>query len=215
MGRVSLDTSEGSGSATSVLVSTRTASDSVSTIHFETHRFSVASVSPGWRFDRWEVCSASVSSSGGSADPVYGSWAFLSSSAPYDAEFPVDVTLVWAGVVHTTDVYTKVRAVFVEDTPPATATVTVLADPADAGTVAGGGQYQVGAVCTITATPGNGCRFVKWESGSQSTTVNPHSFSVSGSVTWTAKFRRYTQLLLHGASGTLLHGSSGALLHDA
>lgn len=212
MGRVSLDTSEGSGSATSVLVSTRTASNSVSTVHYETHRFSVASVSPGWRFVRWEACSASVS---GSADPVYGPWTSLSSSAPYDAEFQVDSTLIWAGTVLTDNTYTKVRAVFVKDAPPVTATVTVLADPADAGTVAGGGQYQVGAVCTITATPGNGCRFVKWESGSQSTTVNPHSFSVSGSVTWTAKFRRYTQLLLHGASGTLLHGSSGTLLHDA
>ena len=99
---------------------------------------------------------------------------------------------------------------------PTTYTVTVVANPPAGGTVTGGGQYQAGATCTITATPNSGYYFVKWTSSDgEVTTDNPHPFTVTKNITWTAKFHLCTNLLLHGSSGTLLHGSSGTLLHDS
>jgi uncharacterized repeat protein (TIGR02543 family) len=99
---------------------------------------------------------------------------------------------------------------------PSTYTVTVVADPVAGGTVTGGGQYQAGSTCTITATPNSGYYFVKWTSSDgEVTTENPHPFTVTKNITWTAKFHLCTNLLLHGSSGTLLHGASGTLLHDA
>ncbi len=101
--------------------------------------------------------------------------------------------------------------------PPTTYyTVTVNADPVAGGSVSGGGQYEAGATCTITATPNSGYYFVKWTSSDgEVSTNNPHPFTVTKNITWTAKFHLCTNLLLHGSSGTLLHGSSGTLLHDA
>ena len=39
-------------------------------------------------------------------------------------------------------------------------TITTAAEPAEGGTVTGGGTYQDGAVCTITAVPNEGWEFV-------------------------------------------------------
>lgn len=95
-------------------------------------------------------------------------------------------------------------------------TVTTASSPASGGTATGGGQYQAGSTCTITATPNSGYYFVKWTSSDgEVSTNNPHPFTVTKNITWTAKFHLCTNLLLHGSSGTLLHGSSGTLLHDA
>ena len=105
-----------------------------------------------------------------------------------------------------------------EPEPPPTVyyTVTVNADPPAGGSVSGGGRYEAGTTCTITATPNNNYYFVKWVSSDGTViTNNPYSFPVTKDITWTAKFHYCTYLLLHGSSGTLLHGSSGTLLHDA
>lgn len=99
---------------------------------------------------------------------------------------------------------------------PTTYTVTTDSSPAAGGTTTGGGQYASGSTCTVTATPNSGYYFVKWTSSDgEVTTENPHTFTVTKNITWTAKFHLCTNLLLHGSSNTLLHGSSGTLLHDA
>ena len=41
-------------------------------------------------------------------------------------------------------------------------TITVSANPAEAGTVTGGGEYEEGATATLTATANEGYEFVKW-----------------------------------------------------
>jgi hypothetical protein len=43
-----------------------------------------------------------------------------------------------------------------------TFTLTVSANPADAGTLSGGGVYSYGDVATVTATPTSGFAFVEW-----------------------------------------------------
>ena len=120
--------------------------------------------------------------------------------------------------LHNGPITVKARWKATPRTPPqpTTYTVAVVADPVAGGTVTGGGQYQAGTSCTIEATAEDDYYFVKWTSSDgEVTTNNPHSFTVTKDITWTAKFRLCTNLLLHGSSNTLLHGSSGTLLHDA
>ena len=65
------------------------------------------------------------------------------------------------------------------DPPTSTFTVTVSASPKTGGSVSGGGSYNEGAQCTITATSANGYSFAGW-TGSVSSTNNPYSFVVTG-----------------------------------
>lgn len=102
-----------------------------------------------------------------------------------------------------------------EPPPPVYYTVTVNADPPAGGSVSGGGTYEAGTSCTITATPNTNYYFVKWVSSDGTVTKdNPYTFPVTKDITWTAKFHYCTYLLLYGSSGTLLHGTSGTLLYD-
>ena len=70
--------------------------------------------------------------------------------------------------------------------PPPTAIVTVIAAPASAGSVAGGGVYLVGSNAVLTATATNGWQFLNWTGGM---TNNPYAITVPGTnVTYTADF---------------------------
>ena len=75
-----------------------------------------------------------------------------------------------------------------------TYTVTVVADPSDAGTVTGGGTYNNGASCTVTATANEGYTFVRWSNNlGQTLSTNPeYTFTVTGSVSLIAMFERQT-----------------------
>ena len=64
-------------------------------------------------------------------------------------------------------------------------TITVVANPATAGTVSGGGAYYYGDYATLTATAYSGYDFVGWSDGSSE---NPHQVLVTGNATYTATF---------------------------
>ena len=64
-------------------------------------------------------------------------------------------------------------------------TVNVVSENPLLGSVSGGGTYPAGAVIQISATPSPGARFVSWDDGN---TDNPRSVTVTGDVTYTAKF---------------------------
>ena len=64
-------------------------------------------------------------------------------------------------------------------------TITVNANPSNAGTVSGGGAYYYGDYATLTATPYSGYEFVGWNDGSS---ANPHQVMVTGNATYTATF---------------------------
>ena len=69
-------------------------------------------------------------------------------------------------------------------------TITVNASPADGGTVTGGGSYDKGSSCTVTAVPNNGYTFDGWYEGSTKvSTSSSYNFTVSSNRTVTAKFR--------------------------
>ena len=64
-------------------------------------------------------------------------------------------------------------------------TITVVANPSNAGTVSGGGAYHYGEYATLTATAYSGYEFVGWSDGSSQ---NPHQVMVTGNATYTATF---------------------------
>ena len=68
-------------------------------------------------------------------------------------------------------------------------TISVSANPNNGGSVSGGGTYQQGQSCTVTATANNGFSFINWTEGSNvvSTTAN-YSFTVTENRTLVAHF---------------------------
>ena len=69
-------------------------------------------------------------------------------------------------------------------------TITVTANPADGGTVSGGGDFNYGQSCTLTATPATGYNFVRWtKNGQQVSTNATYTFSVTESAAFVAQFQ--------------------------
>ena len=87
-----------------------------------------------------------------------------------------------------------------------THTVALNADPADGGSVTGGGSYPYGNMCTVNATPAEGFSFVRWsENGTEVTPEALYQFTVTQDRTLTAVFRRngHTIYASSGANGTI------------
>ena len=68
-------------------------------------------------------------------------------------------------------------------------TITVSANPSNGGIVAGGGTYQQGQSCTVTATANDGYTFTNWtEKGNVVSTNASYSFTVTGDRVLVANF---------------------------
>ena len=68
-------------------------------------------------------------------------------------------------------------------------TVTVASGNDDYGTVGGGGQYNYGASCTVTATPADGYMFTNWtRNGNVVSTSASYTFTVSEDISLVANF---------------------------
>ena len=68
-------------------------------------------------------------------------------------------------------------------------TITVIANPAEGGTVVGGGTYQEGQTCTVTATPAAGYTFINWTENDEEVSADAsYSFTVDGDRTLVANF---------------------------
>lgn len=68
-------------------------------------------------------------------------------------------------------------------------TVNVYSNDDQMGSVSGGGEYEQGSQATVTATPANGCHFVRWNNGVE---TNPYTFTVYSDVNLIANFERVT-----------------------
>lgn len=65
-------------------------------------------------------------------------------------------------------------------------TLSLLADPSSGGTVSGSGSYDAGTKVTVSATPNDGYRFIKWsDRGNQS-----HTVTMDGNKALTAYFEK-------------------------
>lgn len=68
-------------------------------------------------------------------------------------------------------------------------TITANSNNNDWGTVTGGGTYEVGTTCTLTATPASGYQFQSWKkNGTVVSTNASFSFTVTENATYTAYF---------------------------
>ena len=73
--------------------------------------------------------------------------------------------------------------------PITTCTITASANPTAGGTVTGGGTYEKGDACTLSATAKEGYLFVNWtRNGSEVSTSATYSFIVTGSANFLANF---------------------------
>lgn len=79
-------------------------------------------------------------------------------------------------------------------------TVTATASPAEAGTVAGAGEYAQDIEVTLTATANTGYRFENWTVGSNTETANPLTFTITENITATANFVALTSYTINATA---------------
>ena len=69
-------------------------------------------------------------------------------------------------------------------------TINASANPSNGGTVNGGGTYNYGSNCTLTATPAMGYDFINWtKNGSQVSSNTSFSFTVTEAASYVAHFQ--------------------------
>ena len=69
-------------------------------------------------------------------------------------------------------------------------TITATADPSNGGTVSGGGTFNYGQSCTLTASPASGYTFINWtKNGQQVSTNASYTFTVTESASYVAHFQ--------------------------
>ena len=92
-------------------------------------------------------------------------------------------------------------------------TISVSANPSSGGTVAGGGTYNYGQNCTVTATPNMGCTFVNWTEDGNPVSINPiYEFTVTGNRSLVAHFTAQNYVITAMADpveGGTVTGSGG------
>lgn len=70
--------------------------------------------------------------------------------------------------------------------------ITVTVNPANTGSVTGAGTYDVGDICTLTATPESGYRFVNWTENNEVVSTNAtYQFTVNANRDLVANFEEY------------------------
>ena len=116
--------------------------------------------------------------------PVDGATASTSTTSDNGATWTFTVT---AEDGTTTATYTIQVAI----APQPTYTVTVSANPAEGGTVSGGGEATEGAEVTVTATPASGYHFVRWtENDTTVSTAASYTFDLEANRTLVAVFEQ-------------------------
>ncbi len=109
---------------------------------------------------------------------------------------------------------------------PSTYNITVSANPSQGGTVTGGGTYNNGQSCTVSATANTGYTFTNWtENGSVVSSNANYTFNVEGNRNLVANFTLNTYTITATANptnggtvsgaGTFNHGASCTLTATA
>ena len=93
--------------------------------------------------------------------------------------------------------------------------IAVQATPENGGTVTGGGTYNYGQSCTITATTNDGYDFVKWTRNGTQVSTNPtYTFTVNQSATYTAHFQIRSYYVSVSANPSSSGTVSGGGMYD-
>ncbi len=81
--------------------------------------------------------------------------------------------------------------------------INVSANPTNGGNVTGGGTYDQGQSCTVSATPNTGYTFTNWtENGTVVSTEARYTFTVTGNRTLVANFSQQTYIVSVSANPT-------------
>ena len=89
--------------------------------------------------------------------------------------------------------------------------ITATANPTEGGTVSGGGTFNYGTTCTLTATPATGYQFVNWtKNGTAVSTDASYSFTVTETADYIANFSIYNYDITATANPTEGGTVSGA-----
>ena len=162
----------------------------------------------------YTVTAIAVPSEGGSVTGggTYNQGATCSLKATANAGYTfvkwteADGTLVSTDVNYTFTVTDNVIYIAVFEQNISHYTITASASPAEGGMVTGGGEYEEGTQCTLTATAFSGYRFENWiENGTVVFTQTEYSFVVNSSRTLTAVFVPIAQYTITASSSS--HGS--------
>ena len=82
-------------------------------------------------------------------------------------------------------------------------TINVSANPTNGGSVTGGGSYNAGASCTVTATAANGYTFSNWTEGGNVVSTNAsYTFTVNGNRNLVANFTQQSYTVSVSANPT-------------
>jgi hypothetical protein len=85
-------------------------------------------------------------------------------------------------------------------------TITVTASPVEGGTVTGGGYYEGGAICTVTATANTGYLFLNWSKEGEVVSCNAtYSFVVTEDADLVAVFMPFEGTLIGQGEATNLY----------
>ncbi|MBO6026088.1 MAG: carboxypeptidase regulatory-like domain-containing protein [Bacteroidales bacterium] len=134
---------------------------------------------------------------GSTANPTVNGQHHAASSASI-GEFSVSITGLTANTTYHVRAYAKNskgtaygKDLTFKTLAPNSYTISVSANPSDGGTVTGGGSYQEGQSCTITATPAAGYIFLRWtENGNLVSTDANYTFPVTDNRTFIAQFQQ-------------------------
>ena len=96
--------------------------------------------------------------------------------------------------------------------------ITATCDPSEAGTIIGGGEYNYGESCTLTATANEGHTFINWtENGAQVSSQAEYTFTVAGDRVLVAHFTTQAYIITAIADpeeGGIVTGSNGYNFDD-
>ena len=116
---------------------------------------------------------------------IYGPWTFVCSfDISYDNGIPI---------YHGEDLPSDFQYEFTVDCEAAYSTrfISVIAEPEEGGMVTGGGYYEDGDTCTLTATADTGYTFVNWvKDGEVVSNDETFTFIVTGDASFVALFHR-------------------------
>ena len=128
------------------------------------------SVTGGGNYQQGQQCTVSANANSGYA---FTKWTENGNVVSTNANYSFQVTGNRTLVAHFVPLYT----------------ITVSASPSNGGTVTGGGQYQQGQQCTVSASANSGYAFTNWtENGNVVSTNASYTFTVTGNRTLVAHF---------------------------
>lgn len=118
--------------------------------------------------------------------PTLQSYAF----AYVDKTIPVNVPCGTRSAYQAAEGWSEFTNITVD--PECGRQITATVNPANTGSVTGAGSYDVGDICTLTATPESGYRFVNWTENNEVVSTNAtYQFTVNANRDLVANFEEY------------------------